>query len=309
MPRHDQQPRRLALLSFRFLGTAIAGSLVMALVSIFASLPAQVAVLGAFVSILGGLFLSYLAQNDEREQERNDAIECLSVPLALAPDQELFAQYQTISRSLTEIAAKADPILRQIALIKLASLAGQIEGLAAGTASFTMTESWRDVYAQLLRSPDIREYRSVAWMKTADYWQDPPGRQSMEANFDAVHNRGVLIERVIILPDQFWPREQLLPADTVFPWIEEQHTQGLWVLLVRESDLAREPDLLCDMGIYGNRAVGVQELDVQSRTLRFTLDFSPEALQLAQDRWRRINLYATSVRRLLSKVDEPPQDS
>ena len=64
---------------------------------------------------------------------------------------------------------------------------------------------------------------------------------------------------------------------------------------MRESDLAREPDLLCDMGIYGNRGVGVQELDEQSRTLRFTLEFSPQAVRVAEDRWQRIGLYAVSM--------------
>jgi hypothetical protein len=51
---------RSALLSFRFLGTAMVGSLTMALVSTFAPLPAQLAVLGACVSILAGLFIAYV---------------------------------------------------------------------------------------------------------------------------------------------------------------------------------------------------------------------------------------------------------
>ena len=210
MPHDDAQPRRSALLSFRFLGTALAGSLVMALVSIFGPLPAQIALLGAFVSILGGLFLSYLAQDDERERQRCEAIERLSVPLSLAPDRELYEQYLTICQALTELAARADPILRQIALLKLASLVEQIEALAGGTAVFNTTESWRAVYEQLLRSKDVREYRSVAWVKTPDYWQDAPGRQSMQVNFEAVR-RGVLIERVIIVCDGLWPRNSSCP--------------------------------------------------------------------------------------------------
>ena len=36
------------------------------------------------------------------------------------------------------------------------------------------------------------------------------------------------------------------------------------------------PDLLADFGIYGDRAVGTQELDEQSRTVRFTLSFDPQ---------------------------------
>jgi hypothetical protein len=303
MPRENKQPRRSAILSFRFLGTALAGSLVMALVSIFAPPAAQIAVLGAFVSILGGLFLSYLAQDDQREKQRSESIEHLSVPLALAPDRELYERYLAICHGLTELTGNDDPILRQIALLKLTSIVGQIEAVAGGTVVFSQTESWRTVYEQLLRSKDVREYRSVAWVKTPDYWQDAPGRQSMQVNFEAVH-RGMLIERVIILPDKLWPREQLLPLSDILPWIEEQHNHGLWITVVRTSELSREPDLLCDFGIYGHRGVGVQEIDEHSRTLRFTLEFSPQAVQMAEDRWRRIGLYAVSLRSLLDRL--PP---
>lgn len=302
MSRDQQQPSHSVLLNFRFLGTAIAGSVVMALVSAFGPLPAQLAVLGSFVSILGGLFLSYLAQDDQRERQR-DALQRLSVPLTLAPDRELYAQYLAICRALTELAGKDDPILRQIALLKLASVTAQVEALADGAVVFSLTESWRTVYEQILRSHDIRKYRSVAWVQTAEYWRDPPGRQSMQVNFEAAH-RGVLVERVVILADRLWPRGQTVPSADVLPWIEEQHNHGLWITLVRESELAREPDLLADFGIYGDRAVGVQELDDQSHTLRFTLEFSTQAVRLAEDRWRRVSLYAVSLRSLLDQL--PP---
>src|SRR4051812_29907304 len=118
MPRDDKNFRRSALLSFRFLGTAILGSVTMALVSAFGPLPAQLAVLGAFISILGGLFLSYLAQDEQRERQRSELLEQLSLPLALAADQDLYAQYLAISRGLNSLGQQSDPILRQIALLK-----------------------------------------------------------------------------------------------------------------------------------------------------------------------------------------------
>jgi hypothetical protein len=50
-----------ALLSFRFFGTAVTGSVLMTLVAAFGPPSAQLAMLGCFISILGGLFLSFLA--------------------------------------------------------------------------------------------------------------------------------------------------------------------------------------------------------------------------------------------------------
>jgi hypothetical protein len=296
--------RRSVLLSFRFIGTALIGSLVMALVAVFAPLPAQLGVLGAFVSILGGLFLSYLDQEEERDRRRTEMIQRLAVPLALAPEDDLYPLFLSYCRALTALAEQSDPLLREIAALKLASVNAQIGSLAAGTVVFAGTETWRAVYEQLLAGGTVREYRSVAWVRSASYWQDPPGRQSMRANFDAVHNR-VLVERVAILPDLLWPDERALPAGAIGQWLGEQHDHGLHLVLVRESLLHAEPDLLADFGVYGDRAVGTQELDEQSRTVRFTLSFDPQDVRLANDRWRRLSIFGISYQSLLEPPPKP----
>jgi len=294
--------RRTVLLSFRFLGTALAGSLAMALVCVFGPPPAQLAVLGAYISILAGLFLSYVEQEDARDRRRTELLERLAIPMTLAADRELYAQYLGYCRTLTNVAAQPDPILRETAVLKLASVAGQVESLAAGTVVFAGTEAWRNVYEKLLASPDIKEYLSVAWVRSRDYWQDAPGRQSMRANFDAAR-RGMFIDRIVIIRDDLWPRGQALPAAEVLAWVEEQHNNGIRIRLVRESDVAGEPDLLSDIGVYGNRAFGVQELDDRCRTIRFVLHFDPQAARLARDRWERLAVYTTPLRNLLDQAD------
>jgi len=294
-------PARSVLLSFRFLATSLLGSLAMALVSAFDGLPAQVAVLGTLVSILAGLFLGYVEREDQRERRQAELLERLQVPVTLASDHELFGIYTAISKSLVCLSSQADPILREFALLKLTSVTEQLASLAGGTIVFGSTEGWRTVYDAILKSPDIHKYHSVAWVKTRDYWHDAPGRQSMQANFDAAY-RGMLIERAIILPDNLWPQDELLPTNDIRTWIEEQHNHGLWVTLVRESTLRPEPDLPADFGIYGERAVGAQELDDRCRTQRFVLYFDSQNVKLAMDRWKRLSLYAVSYRSLLDQL-------
>lgn len=296
------QSRRSPLLTFQFFVTSLVGSLTMAMVAVFARPEAQVAVLGVFVSVLGGLFLAYMGQESERERRRAEQLERLTVPLTLAPEHDLFEQYLAVCQALTELASQDDPILKEFAGLKLASLAEQVRGLAGGVIEFTGTETWRTVYDKLLKSADLREYRSVAWVRAKGYWQDQPGRQSMAANFEAAH-RGVLIERVVILRDDLWPKSDLLPTDDIRPWIEEQHNNGLWVALVRESDLESEPGVLADVGLYGNRAVGIQDLDERARTVRFTLSFDRQTVRLARDRWDRLYLFATPYRTLLDRSE------
>ncbi len=303
MTNNVSPPRRTALLSFQFLGTSLIGSLTMALVSALAPPGAQLAILGSLVSILGGLFVSYLEQDEQRERQRNDAIAGLSVPLTLASQPEFYDQYLALCGGMTVLARQDDAVLREIALLKLASLAVQVEALGEGLVIFHATETWRAVYDRLLRCPDVKEYFSVAWVRSPEYWQDPPGRQSMRVNYEAVA-RGVFIDRIVILGGVLWPRGQQLPSPGIMPWIRAQHERGIRVRLVRESDLASEPGLLLDLGVYGGRALGVQEVDERSRTLRFTLDFNPLAVRLAKDRWMRLALYTTPLAQVLGRRDE-----
>jgi hypothetical protein len=292
--------RRSVLLSFKFAGTALVGSLAMALVSALAPLQAQLAVLGSLISILTGLFLAYMEQDEEREKRRSKLFEHLKVPLELAPEDELFEQYCTIADALSGLSRQKDPVLRQFALMKLSSIAAQVQSLARGTVIFSNTETWRVVYEQLLQSPGLSTYHSVAWVKTADYWHDQPGRQSMRLNFEMVR-RGLRIERIVILRDTLWPKGQALPADEILPWIREQYDQGIWVSVIRESDIGPEPDLLCDFGIYDNRAAGIQELDDRSRTLRFILHFDEPNIGHAKERWARLLLYVDSYADLVDR--------
>jgi hypothetical protein len=112
-----------------------------------------------------------------------------------------------------------------------------------------------------------------------------------------------LIERIVILRDDLWPLDKLVPGGLIGRWIEEQHNHGFWILLVRESAVAAELELLADIGIYGMRAVGVHDLDERSRTVRFILMFDPEAIRLAHERWERLELFTTAYRQLLDQLD------
>ena len=85
-------------------------------------------------------------------------------------------------------------------------------------------------------------------------------------------------------------------------WIDQQHQQGIGIVLVRQADLAGDPDLLVDLGIYGNRAVGFQELDGKGQTLRFTLSFDFPEILAAEQRWERLLVYAVDYEKLLDRA-------
>ena len=178
------------LLSFRFAGLATAGSLAMAVAGIFGSIEVQIGMLGALISILAGLLSSFLEQAEIREERQLSLLRQLSIPVTLAADPDLYAQYAGYGDALSKLAMQEDPILREIGLLKAASVHQDISFLAEGSVVFSGTESWRTVYEKLLRSDDIHEYQSIAWVRTKDYWQDQPGKQSPNAQLRGGAARG-----------------------------------------------------------------------------------------------------------------------
>ncbi len=287
----NYRPRkRSVLLSFRFLTTSIAGSLVMSLIYVFGTIEAQLAALGTMVSILAGILISFIEQQSENERMREELLARLQVPISLLRHPQLFQSYSGLSDRLTQIAAQDDDVLREFALLKLSSIDNQLALLSRGEIIFSSTESWRTVYEQLLQSSEIGCYRSIAWVKSSTYWQDVPGQKSMELNFRLIQD-GLVIQRLVIIRDSIWPISGPLEGE-ILTWLEQQHASGIQVSLIRESSLVSEPDLKVDCGIYGDRAVGIQELDEDSRTIRFSLQFDPTVVRLFEDRWARLQLYS-----------------
>jgi len=188
--------------------------------------------------------------------------------------------------------------------LKLAVVRGELDELVFGRIVFRETESWRSAYAELLRSSDVSEYLSAAWVVNEDYWRDLPGEHSLKVNFEAL-DRGVSVERICILGWNLWPPELAVPLPDVLNWINDQHYRGIAIFLVRETDLVAEPDLLRDFGIYGHRATGEQRLDRHARTVAFTLSFDPADVALARDRWRRLQLFAQKYQELMDRAGTP----
>lgn len=179
---------------------------------------------------------------------------------------------------------------RQVSL-RLRVVLADIAELATGKLVFSSTETWRTVYQEVLESADVKRYLSVALIRSDDYWRDAPGESSLNFNYDLV-SHGYHIHRLFIIDEFFWPRGSRAPGKQLLHWIMEQYHRGIDVSLVRLTDLDDEPSLVCDIGIYGQHAVGQQETDFEGRTTRFELSFSPDAVQQAEQRWQQLMVYA-----------------
>lgn len=249
-----------------------------------------------------GVIAALLLHLRTRESSELKAFDELRVPLSLASVPKLQRLHSQLGGSLVRIAGRLDPVFRELAIERLERVARELESLADGVITFQTTETWRVAYEKLLRSPGLYTYRSVAWVRSPDYWRDEPAKKSLALNYE-LHDEGRLrVERIVILSEELWPSEDRFPRDELLHWIDEQHRHAIWICLVREADLAGESDLPADFGIYGNRAVGHHELNDAARTVRFSLSFDDGDVLAAEDRWRRLTVYSTPYGELLDQT-------
>jgi hypothetical protein len=232
-------------------------------------------------------------------------ISTLETPFRLAGDFEMFVRYEQLAASLLTISTQPDGIYRAVALEQLDDLVRRASLVAQGTFVFEGTETWRLIYERLLRSPGLHRYRSVAWLRSPHYWQDEPGRKSLAVNLELVASQRLTIERIAILDDALWTATETWPVEPVRQWLHEQFARGINVGFVRASQLTHEADLLADSGLYGSRALGVQQLDDRGQTERFTLRFDLQAVIEAEARWDRLAVYAESWANYLDRYDLP----
>ena len=174
-------------------------------------------------ALLQGLLLVLMVtgRTAQSNHETPENLSLLELPFALARDVDAFARYKSMSQSLARISRALDPIYRELAMESLDDTNRRIHTLADGLLTFEGTETWRLVYERLLRSPGLYQYRSVAWIQSAAYWQDEPGRKSMAVNFELQCSGQVAIERIAIIADELWPPGDVWPAETLRQWIQE----------------------------------------------------------------------------------------
>ena len=219
------------------------------------------------------------------------------------PADSTAAAIGRLQSQLTKLAGQTgrlDQILERQARLRLERMSEQLDELLRHELSFTQTETWRTVYESILSACQTKRYLSVALVEHEDYWQDQPGLASLEFNYDLVQF-GWYVHRRFILDDYFWPPKAVHPATEVLIGIQEQAARGIDVSLIRKSQLETEPSLICDLGIYGERAAGFQSLDDQGRTTRYVLRLGKQAVESAEELWRQLDLYAVSLESILDR--------
>ena len=262
------------------------------------TIEALLTLIGLITSVSVGL-LVYLILRRVEPDFQSDTLELL---FQLSKDEKVEQAQKDISKALYAASRRKDSVFQTLLETRLANITDDINQLGKGRIEFANTESWRVFYEQLLRSPSTTMYRSVAHIETQHYWQDGAGEKSTKLNLE-IHDSGkVSIERIAIIADHLWPQNEPFPTVPIRRWIDQQHRYGIWIELVRESELKDEPHLIADFGIYGFRAVGRQVADSSGRTTRFTLSFEFDDVKEAESNWERLKVFTKSFAEILDQA-------
>lgn len=288
--------RRWQQIAPSFSGTAIRWSALLVVLAMTVALSAAstVSLQLLWLSLL--VFVAVVMQWHEEPSIRRTLPRILQQQLQLAADSQLQDVHQQMSEELIKVSNCPDHLFRALADAQLQNVTRQLQTLGRRTVEYDSTEAWRVAYEQLLRSPGLYQYRSVSYVETQNYWQDGPGQQSTRLNIELQQAGIVIIERIVIVAPHLWSPDEAFPEEPLHSWIDEQVRAGIKVQLVRECELANEPELLNDFGIYGSRAVGMQRVDITGRTTRFRLSFDFADVLRAERCWERLLLHARDYR-------------
>ena len=273
--------------------------MVILLLSYFSSSNTVLVAIGICSSIAIGLLVYLVFRNFEPRFE-SDTLELL---FQLSKDESVEQTQKNIARALRDASKRKDSVFQSLLEERLATISGDLRQLGDGRIEFANTEAWRIFYEQLLRSPSTALYRSVAHVESPHYWQDGAGQKSTALNLELHDSGKVSIERIVILADHLWPEGDQFPVAPIHRWIDEQHRHGIWIEIVKESELAKEPELIVDFGVYGFRAVGKQISDSSGRTTKFTLSFEYEDVKNADSTWERLKVFSISFAEILDRLD------
>jgi hypothetical protein len=253
------------------------------------------ALFAAALATLGGVGLYF-----RTSRWRSDSGEKLIAPEPLEPP-ELDRLYRVIGEALTTVAGQPEGTRKVTLIDKLVGLGVQFRALASEASTRGGIESWYVAHDAVLGIPDLKEYRAVVRVRTAECVRDVALEESMRAIHAAVR-RGVFVERIFVLPELLWPGERLLPTDDILPWIEEQHNNGGRVILLRECDLVTEFASFLDICAFDDWAVGTRELDERAQTVRVALDFTPSTIRATLDRMDRLSHVGIPFGELLDRA-------
>ncbi len=119
---------------------------------------------------------------------------------------------------------------------------------------------------------------------------------------EAAHG-GLLVERVLILPDALWPEDRLLPTEAVRGWIEEQHNHGLWLVLIRATAARAISAPPADGGVIDRRLQWVRERDPATEIVTLRVSAASEAVAEATRHWGRLSERGIPYRDLLDRAE------
>ena len=267
--------------NIEFWATIVVGGLLLGFAFVIGDLEIQVATVGLYVTLLLGLIAADIRRAESIESLLKDSQD---IGLKISQDKDVKEFYENSVQSVCKIFQIRDSVFLRLARSRLNEFRLELATeLSMGMISFR-AEAFRVHYHEILSQPDVTEYKSVAFVKSENYWHDETGKYSIQFNYELL-KKGKGIERIFIIRDSVWN------SNRIKDWIREQKEKGIVVGVAKESRIPPEEDLLYDLGIYGNRAVGYQTTNDDCKTTSFQFHFNKDTIDKAKEQFERLKIH------------------
>lgn len=267
--------------NIEFWATIVVGGLLLGFALLIGDLKIQVATVGLYVTLLLGLVAADLRKAESIE---SSLVDSQDIGLEISKDPDVKEFYDNSVQSLCKVFQIRDSVFLRLVRSRLKEFRLELATeLSMGMISFR-AEAWRVHYQEILGQPDVIEYKSVAFVKSENYWHDETGKYSIQFNYELLKKRKS-IERIFIIRDSVWN------STRIKDWIREQKDKGIVVGVARESRIPPEEDLLYDLGIYGDRAVGYQTMNDDCKTTSFQFHFNKDTIEKTKEQFERLKIH------------------
>ncbi len=263
--------------TFYILLTFALGAMAVSWALIFSNVNGQLAVLGILIVSVATL----LADTFIRIEKRLGIMEDIAVEIDGTP--ELLTFYESTTESFKQTFGYEDSKFRDFIDRKIERFVSDLESeWKDETVSFT-EETWPLAYQQLVGLEDVKDYKSVAWVKSDKYWQDPAGKRLHRWNYELASSGRKNISRIFILSPN------VMNSEGVKEMIRAHDQNNITIMIAKENEL---PALLrFDIGIYQRRAVGYLDSDAENRTQKFQVHFSQLKVIAAETLYDALKIY------------------
>jgi hypothetical protein len=126
---------------WKSIAVAMLGTIASCLVCLFGSLDVQIAFSGSLISLIAGLLVEAQSLQSQDQLRHFEILDAVGIPSLLPKRTDLYREFLGLRRAFANLIRFENPLLEEVAAVKLASMNQEILALSLGKLQFSRTET------------------------------------------------------------------------------------------------------------------------------------------------------------------------